>query len=120
MVETARAALREAGSAANRRISSTRFCATYWLDHCEGFRVDIDGQYAGYVEHVERSGAFGLPEAIHVRLPSGAFARVPIDAVVDVVPESERLVLSGRHAADLDADLFDKVRSAARAPRASD
>jgi hypothetical protein len=65
----------------------------YWLEHCEGFRVDDARRRLGVVEEV--LGEEGEPEEIVVR--GGLFAnrsyRIPVDAVERVEPSACRILL---------------------------
>ena len=65
----------------------------YWLGHCEGFRVEERARKLGIVEEIV--GDEDEPEELLVR--GGLFAsrvhRIPVDAVLEVVPRSERIRL---------------------------
>ena len=65
----------------------------YWLGHCEGFRVEDEARRLGVVEAIIADE--GEPAELIVR--GGLFAnrvyRIPVDAVVEVDPRAERILL---------------------------
>lgn len=67
----------------------------YWLEHCEGFRVESPNGRLGVVQDVRRSLDDGAANALVVR--GGLLGRtvliVPPDEVERLVPREERLVL---------------------------
>jgi len=67
----------------------------YWLDQCQGFRVDSPEGRVGLVEEVVRGARPGCPEALVVR--AGVLGRrlelVPIEAVDSVEPRRLRICL---------------------------
>lgn len=72
---------------------TTYWTRDYWLGHCEGFRVDGPQGRVGFVETV--LGPEGEPEALLVRggILGGRVLVVPIEAVEDVRPRAERIVI---------------------------
>lgn len=67
----------------------------YWLDHCQGFRVDAHEGRVGLVEEVVSTSESGHADAIVVR--AGLLGRrlvlVPVEDVGEVTPRRERIVL---------------------------
>ena len=62
----------------------------YWLQHCEGFRVETEDGLHGFVEEVELN-SLGEPTTLLVRF-GNRFAhviRVPVDAVDELDPIGE-------------------------------
>jgi hypothetical protein len=82
------------------------FGEKYWLDRCEGFRVESPDGFVGWVEEVWY-GASDEPEAVVVRSRDCARRVVSIpDGVVRVQPHRESVVLrSHPEMIELDAAL---------------
>jgi hypothetical protein len=72
------------------------FAVDYWLERCEGFRVDVDTPEGcvGFVEAVLVSAETGRAATLLVRgrTPSGLVA-VAVDEIVDVALDEEHIVL---------------------------
>jgi hypothetical protein len=62
----------------------------YWLEHCEGFRVDSPGGCLGYVEEVVWSDGHESPVALRVRrgFDEHGTLLVDLDDVVELHQES--------------------------------
>jgi hypothetical protein len=62
----------------------------YWLEHCEGFRVDSPDGCLGYVEEVAWSDGRGSPVALHVRrsFDEHGTLLVSVDDIVELHQES--------------------------------
>jgi hypothetical protein len=71
------------------------FDRSYWLTHCEGFRVDFPGGAHGYVEEVRHASDPDRAALLTVRM--GALGRraliVPVDEIAFLVPRAERIWL---------------------------
>lgn len=67
----------------------------YWLDHCEGFRVDCAGGRIGFVEEVRSNADTTGKRTLAVR--AGMLGRrrllLPADEVSMIVPRAERIWL---------------------------
>jgi len=65
----------------------------YWLGHCEGFRVDAENRRLGFVEDI----VGGHDEAEELVVRGGLFGnrvlRVPIDAIREIEPRAERILV---------------------------
>jgi hypothetical protein len=89
------------------------FTTRYWLRHCEGFRVVLEGECIGYIEGVEPNDELSLPTTLVVRQHSGTTTRVPVEAVTVVIPHAEQAILSPSLTGELVDELHRKVRSTA-------
>jgi hypothetical protein len=89
------------------------FTTRYWLRHCEGFRVVLEGECIGYIEGVEPNDELSLPTTLVVRQHSGTTTRIPVEAVTVVIPHAEQAILSPSLADDLLQELRPESRSAA-------
>ena len=67
---------------------------TYWLAHCEGFRVDGIGGRIGIVEEVRDADGEPLL-AVRAGLLGRRVLLVPADAVFEIVPRAMRIWLRG-------------------------
>lgn len=89
------------------------FTTRYWLRHCEGFRVELAGQWIGYIEDIEPNDERALPTTLVVRQHSGTTTRVPVEALAVIVPHAEQAILSPSLTGDLVEELHRKARSTA-------
>jgi hypothetical protein len=66
----------------------------YWLEHCEGYRVESPGGCVGLVEEV-RGGEQGGTRSLAVLAGMRGLRRliIPISEVDDIVPRAQRIVL---------------------------
>ena len=67
----------------------------YWLEHCEGYRVDLpDGHYVGFVEDVVSDADDNEPIALDVWFNRGfEVLPVPIALVYEISPLDERVTI---------------------------
>ena len=74
------------------------FAVDYWLERCEGFRVDAPEGRVGFVEAVLVSAETGRAGTLLVRgwIPSDPLVAVAVDEIDDVALDEERIVLRGR------------------------
>jgi len=73
------------------------FDRSYWLCRCEGFRVAThDGRQVGLVEGLRFSSPDRL-DALAVRC--GDLTLVPVEAIQEIRPLEERVILAARAAA---------------------
>ena len=67
----------------------------YWLHRCEGFRVDSPDGRVGFVAELRFGTSMARPDALAVR--AGLFGRllliIPVEQVLEVVPQERRIVL---------------------------
>lgn len=67
----------------------------YWLEHCEGFRVECDGGRLGFVEEVREPSTPFDRGVLGVR--AGMLGRrlllVPVEEVAYIVPRAEKIWL---------------------------
>ena len=76
----------------------------YWLEHCEGFRVETEDGVHGFVEEVELNSV-GEARALLVRFGKrfAHVVRVPVGAIDELDPIGEAITLgplSGLQGAD--------------------
>jgi hypothetical protein len=78
------------------------FAVEYWLERCEGFRVEAPDGRIGFVEAVLVSSETGRAATLLVRgrAPSGLVA-VAVDEIDDVALDEERIVLRRRPEVEL-------------------
>ena len=87
------------GQGQSRRSSREQSLAErlYWLSNCRGFRVDAPEGRLGFVERVGFGDDQERPEVLVVR--AGLFGKrsliVSVDAVQEVSPQGERILLRG-------------------------
>ena len=77
---------------------SSCWSESFWIHHCEGFRVERPDGQIGVVEGVER-GSNGEVEALLVR-ESGALHVVPVSHVESVEGWNELVTLRGNPVLD--------------------
>lgn len=67
----------------------------YWLEHCEGFRVDSHGEHLGYVEDVVWSDDERAPVALNVRRGFGidGLMTVPVADVLELHADCGSIVV---------------------------
>lgn len=78
-----------------RRSAEQERRLSYWLSHCECFRVDsVDGSHVGFVEDVLWSSDESVVEALLVRVgfDSRRTLRLPVADVVEVRPRASSIV----------------------------
>jgi hypothetical protein len=67
----------------------------YWLQRCEGFRVDSPDGRVGFVEEVRYASRSDRPDVIVVR--AGLLGRllliVPVGEIAEIFPREKRMVL---------------------------
>ena len=67
----------------------------YWLQRCEGFRVDAPSGRIGHVTGI-RFGSSAEPELLEVR--AGLFGRrlllIPVGQIEEIIPEQKRMLLN--------------------------
>jgi hypothetical protein len=78
-----------------RYLRTPAFDSDYWLCRCEGFLVDSPGGRVGFVEGVRFRSRLDRPDLLAVR--AGFLSRrrflVPVEEVVKLVPQEERVIL---------------------------
>jgi PRC-barrel domain len=74
-----------------------RHASDYWLEHCEGFRVEASGRRIGLVEDVLLNAEDNRPAAIMVAagLRGVRTVVVPVEQIEAVQPRDERIRVSG-------------------------
>jgi len=77
-----------------RHLFDTGWSRAYWLDRCEGFRVEGPGGRVGVVEGVGRGGD-GPPRSLSVRcgLLRRRVREVPVDEIAELDPRDLLIVL---------------------------
>jgi hypothetical protein len=74
------------------------FDTSYWLSHCEGFRVECQDKLIGFVENVRFESRIDRPDELIVR-GGGLFGRelaIEIEEVAVIAPAQLRLRIRHR------------------------
>jgi uncharacterized protein YrrD len=84
------------GGQGEQPFQRSSFDREYWLGHCEGFRVEVNGRRLGVVEQVIFDARTARPDSLIVRRGLFRFGitAVPVLAVADVIPSRKLLTLT--------------------------